>query len=158
MRQRTRASVASFLLSRLHRQEINLGLNFHQGPAERTYRPVKVGRFSLFQVDKEPPPPCRQMLLEEIAVYVIGTDEASVDKASHDLTENCNMILGLGSLRPFDAEMFKRLAQPRRRPEVQRAGQIVGGVWRQLALTEPNKQIEEFASRTFFVGSAGSLT
>src|SRR3954447_9688925 len=96
------------------------------------------------------------MLLEEIAVQVNPTDKASVDKASHDLAKNCNVILGLGSLRPFDAEMLKRFAQPRQRSRVQRARQIVGRVWRKLALTEPNKQIEVFASRAYFVGSAGS--
>jgi hypothetical protein len=59
MRQRTRASYLSFLFSCLDRQGINLGLNFHQDPAERTYRPVKIGQSGLFQVDKKPPPPCR---------------------------------------------------------------------------------------------------
>ena len=56
------------------------------------------------------------------------------------------MILRLGiAFGALDAERAEVLAQPRQRPLVQEAGEVVRAVGQQLAAAEPDEQIEVFA-------------
>ena len=68
------------------------------------------------------------------------------------------MILGLVlPLGAFDAERGKILAQPRQRPLVEEAGEIIGAVGQQLAAPDADEQIEKFALDLLGVGRARGL-
>ena len=56
------------------------------------------------------------------------------------------MILRLDlALGALDAERAEIVAQPRQRPLVQEAGEIIGAVGQQFAAAEPDEEVEVFA-------------
>ena len=65
------------------------------------------------------------------------------------------MILGLRlAFGALDAEPREILAQPRQRPLVQEAGEIVRAVGQQLAAPEPDEEIEILALDALGIGAA----
>ena len=57
--------------------------------------------------------------------------------------------------RALDPERIQILAHPRQRPLVKKAGQIVGGIGKQFAASEPDEQIEELLADGAVVGRRG---
>src|SRR5450631_1143994 len=94
------------------------------------------------------------MLCEEITIAAVRTGDRSSNQASHDLTQRCNVILGLGLADPLDTEKLQSLPQFRERTTVQRAAQIVGCVGQQLALAQSGEQVEIFAGGARLAGSS----
>src|SRR5207302_492380 len=91
---------------------ICFGFDFHESSSKQTHTSVKISRFCAFQIDKKAPGPWREVRFEELAIGAGRSGNISADKARHDLTENCNVIFGLGWPRSFKAEMLKGLPQP----------------------------------------------
>jgi hypothetical protein len=86
------------------------------------------------------------VLLEELPLLLVRRLEAAIGKTGHDLAQRRSIIFRLRIvLRALDAERSEIAAQPRQRPLVQEAGQVVGGIRQDLAAPDSDEQVEIFA-------------
>src|SRR5690242_13317743 len=107
--------------------------------------PVEISRLCGREIDEEPSDPRRQMLFEDPPLILDGRGEVSADQARHDLAENRRVILGLMLvLDTLDAEHAEILAQARQRPLVEKTGEVVRAIGKQLAAADADEEIEEF--------------
>src|SRR4051812_14163812 len=107
------------------RQRKSLRLYLHKHPAERPYSAVEVGRLGPLQIGKESPDPGRKMLIEHVAIGTGRRRQVATHDPSHDLAENCGMILGLGLAGgAFDRQSPQAFAQARQWPLVQEPSNI----------------------------------
>ena len=131
---------------RSRRQRESFRFDIHEHAAERADAPVEVGRFGAFQIGEEAARPRAPCASRRICCSVLRRRERPPAKARHDLAQGRGVILRLGlpSARSMPSAR-EIVAQPRERPLVQKAGQIVGRIGQQLAAAEPDEEIEIFA-------------
>ena len=115
-------------------------------PSDRADRTIKIGPLRGFEVGKERRHPWCQMPVEEIALALHGHGALPGNQSRHDLAEDRRMVFGLASgFDALDAQTSEVGAQPRQRPLMQKAGQVIRPVRQQLAAADADKEIEIFA-------------
>src|SRR6185437_1073213 len=128
------------------RQFKGLSFDINIDATKCAYPTVKICSLRIFQIDKEAPDPRRHMLFENESIGIGRRWKPTARKTGHDLTQNARMIFRFhNTVAASYSEARQIVAEPRQRALVEEAGEIVRAVRHQLAATEPDKQIEEFA-------------
>jgi hypothetical protein len=97
------------------------GLRFeiHKGSPEQANSCVKIGCFSVFEVEKKAPDPWRKVLLKELTLGVGWCRNAAIGEACHDFKKNCGVIFRFRAPGCYlDTETMKRFSQSRERASV----------------------------------------
>src|SRR4029077_14407725 len=130
--------------------------------AHRTNALVEFCSLHTFEISKEARHPWRDVALEYRAVRLFGCRQLTAGETGHDLAQDVGTILRLGdAFGARDVEAAQILTQARQRPFVQEASDIIRRVRQELAATDANEEIEEFAlhvGRACAFGSFGQFT
>src|SRR5262249_9828894 len=138
---------------RSRRQREGLGFDLHEHPAERSHAPVEVRTIGLLQVSKKAPNPGLQILLEQFAIGARGSGKSPAHQPCHDLAQDRSMILGLRLAGcALDPKLLEMRAQPRERPLVQEAGEIIRTIWEKFPAPDAYEELEIFALDALHIG------
>src|SRR5258707_14126253 len=99
------------------------------------------------------------MPLEETRLFAEFGFEVAAREAGHDLEQDRDVIFRLArDACALDAECVQIFADARQRALVKKAGQIIGGIRKQVAAAEPDEQIQELLAERAVMrrGSGGS--
>src|SRR5258705_10129274 len=139
------------------RQRKGLGFQLHKDSADTADGAVELGRVGHLEISEHARGPRLEMPLEETRLLAEFGFEVAAREAGHDLEQNRDVIFGLaGDACALDAECVQIFADARQRALVKKAGQIIGGIWKQLAAAEPDEQIEEFLADGAVIGRGRS--
>src|SRR5690349_4147969 len=142
------AASSSMVLRRRssRRQRECFAFDADEHPTERADAAIEIGGFGALQIGEEAADPGREMLVEQFAIGAGRRRKLSADDAGHDLAQDRRMVLRLAvAVGARDAEPAQILAQPRERPFLQEAGEIIGAIGQQLAAPDADEQVEELA-------------
>ena len=133
-------------------------LGFQEEPTERSHLTIKLCCCRSFQINEEATNPRGEMFLEKILLHSAGRWELAAGHPGHDLAKSSSVILRLHlSLGAFDTVRAEILAQSRQRPFVEKAGEVIRSVGKQIAASNSNEQGEIFARDAFCARIAGCL-
>src|SRR5690606_25592658 len=136
------------LLNRLGCHFKTLSFDVQEETADGSHRHEEARRGRGLQILEKARRPAGDVTVKEASLCceIRWLAEGAPDEARHHLAERGDMVLRLAdSFSPRDAKLGHVLTQPRQGPIMEKTGQVIGGIGKQLGLAHADEEVEMLA-------------